>query len=654
MELLLILLSLVTWVSCTPPLSERKGEGGEPPAVDRAVTGMLTTATPLPRTLPYDTSTSDFYPFGPSAGDTANPKTDDGGSSRQSLPSGFRYFGSVYNYFWVNNNGLVSFEGQVSQFTPDPFPIRSFPIVAVFWGDIDTRRAGEVYWRQTTSDSSLITRVSQDILANYPDIPSFRARWVLVATYYDVTYYGGSSSTNRQSFQAVLATDGFQSFAIFKYGDILWTTGTASQGDRETGLGGIPAQAGFNAGDGSNYYIVPGSRSAEIVDIETRTNVGQPGTFMFRIDPFTIIPLGVVRLVGGSSEFEGRVEINRGGVWGTICDGNWGIQEAQVVCREIGHGGALAAFGSAHYGQGNGTIWLNNVDCTGNEDSLSTCPLLSNVTNTCTHANDAGVQCRDLDNCKSNPCQNGGTCLDRVDDFVCNCEFPYGGKLCDIDNTSTLVPPTTAVPVIIGAFISGMTCDGWTFFLVQNDCSSIYYVCSPGQDAPILMHCPASLVFNKDLGVCDWPDYVPYCSCQSGMAGASCQINLDDCSPNPCQNGGLCQDLVGDFVCHCLPSYHGKTCEIYVSPCDSGPCQNGGVCSATGGTFTCSCQPGWNGATCAMDIDECSPNPCQNGGVCQDLVADFSCSCPAPYEGKNCEISRLVSCCLFVDNYRFR
>ncbi|XP_078676183.1 uncharacterized protein LOC144913379 isoform X4 [Branchiostoma floridae x Branchiostoma belcheri] len=205
-------------------------------------------------------------------------------------------------------------------------------------------------------------------------------------------------------------------------------------------------------------------------------------------------------------------------------------------------------------------------------------------------------------------------------------------------DTSTLVPPTTAVPVIIGAFISGMTCDGWTFFLVQNDCSSIYYVCSPGQDAPILMHCPASLVFNKDLGVCDWRDHVPYCSCQNGLASASCQINLDDCSPNPCQNGGLCQDLVGDFVCHCLPSYHGKTCEIYVDPCDSGPCQNGGVCSASGGTFTCSCQPGWNGATCAMDIDECNPNPCQNGGVCQDLVADFSCSCPAPYEGKTCEI----------------
>ncbi|CAH1253505.1 NOTCH2 [Branchiostoma lanceolatum] len=205
-------------------------------------------------------------------------------------------------------------------------------------------------------------------------------------------------------------------------------------------------------------------------------------------------------------------------------------------------------------------------------------------------------------------------------------------------------PSATAVPVIIGTFVSGIKCDGWTFFLVPDGCSSIYYVCSPGQDDPILMHCPANLVFNKDLGVCDWPDHVPYCSCQSGLGGASCQINLDDCSPNPCQNGGFCQNLVGDFVCYCLPSYQGKTCETYVDPCSSGPCQNGGVCSASGDEFTCSCQPGWNGTMCEMEIDECSPNPCQNGGVCQDLVADFSCSCPAPYEGNMCEIYDLDEC----------
>ncbi|CAH1253501.1 SNED1 [Branchiostoma lanceolatum] len=565
--------------------------------------------------------TSSFYPFGPSAGDTANPKIDDGGSSELSISfsAGFRYFGSVYRNFWVNNNGLVSFRGQVSQFTPSPFPIQSFPTVAVFWGDVDTREAGEVYWRQTTSDQTLITRVSRDILANYPDIPSFRATWVLVTTYYDVTYYGGSPSTNRQSFQAVLATDGTFSFAIFNYGDILWTTGTASEGDRETGLGGIPAQAGFNAGDGTNYYTVPGSRSAEIVDIETRTNVGQPGTFMFRIDPFTIIPLGTVRLVGGNSEFEGRVEINRGGVWGTICDGNWGIQEAQVVCREIGHGGAVAAYGSAHYGQGSGTIWLNNVNCARNEDSISTCPLLSDVTNTCTHASNAGVQCRDLDDCRPNPCQNGGTCLDQVDDFVCLCRHPYEGKSCDVNTAD------------------------------------------PCQSGPC-----------ENGGVCSSSGGRFTCSCQPGWEGTTCQINIDECASTPCKNGGTCTDGINLYTCTCPTGWKGTECQNftcegrafskYQNPDDCKTyyeCLDGfpdyvlQLCAPQYTVFseaTMKCE--WPKDVEGCDITYVCSTPCENGGSCS---GPDECTCSEGFGGPAChhDLSAPFSSTLTCDGSTF-
>ncbi|XP_066271692.1 uncharacterized protein [Branchiostoma lanceolatum] len=142
--------------------------------------------------------TAGFYPFGQSAGDAVNPKADDGGSEKQTsaYTGGFPYFGNVYRDFWVNNNGVVSFEGEVTIFTPSPFPIQSFPIVAVFWADVDNRRAGEVYWRQTTTDQALLAQVSQDILANHPGITSFQAGCVLVATYHDVTYYGGSANTS--------------------------------------------------------------------------------------------------------------------------------------------------------------------------------------------------------------------------------------------------------------------------------------------------------------------------------------------------------------------------------------------------------------------------------------------------------------------------
>lgn len=43
-----------------------------------------------------------------------------------------------------------------------------------------------------------------------------------------------------------------------------------------------------------------------------------------------------IRLVGGSSPLEGRVELCLGGVWGTITDDSWDTNDAKVVCKELG------------------------------------------------------------------------------------------------------------------------------------------------------------------------------------------------------------------------------------------------------------------------------------------------------------------------------
>ena len=107
------------------------------------------------------------------------------------------------------------------------------------------------------------------------------------------------------------------------------------------------------------------------------------------------LSLGIaVRLIGGNSYNEGRVEVNYNGQWGTVCDGGWDDIDAGVVCRQLGFGSSGTAIGSSVFGQGSGSIWLDSVMCTGSESKLSECGHLGiGVTSNCDHFNDASVTC---------------------------------------------------------------------------------------------------------------------------------------------------------------------------------------------------------------------------------------------------------------------
>lgn len=101
---------------------------------------------------------------------------------------------------------------------------------------------------------------------------------------------------------------------------------------------------------------------------------------------------GNVRLVGGSSANEGRVEICFNSTWGTVCDNYWDNIDAEVVCQQLGYSFRNAeAFINASFGQGSGFIHLDNVRCTGTELLLLSCNYTSNQN--CNHFKDAGVRC---------------------------------------------------------------------------------------------------------------------------------------------------------------------------------------------------------------------------------------------------------------------
>ena len=100
-----------------------------------------------------------------------------------------------------------------------------------------------------------------------------------------------------------------------------------------------------------------------------------------------------VRLVGGSNDAEGRVEVMYDGSWGTICDSWWDLRDARVVCRIAGFDGALDAPRSARFGQGSSRVLLTHVSCDGTEDNLADCAHAEIGRYTCSHSRDAGAVC---------------------------------------------------------------------------------------------------------------------------------------------------------------------------------------------------------------------------------------------------------------------
>ena len=87
------------------------------------------------------------------------------------------------------------------------------------------------------------------------------------------------------------------------------------------------------------------------------------------------------------------MEVYHNGEWGTMCDDGWDLNDAQVVCNQLGFNGVAVVRDGAFYGQGNGTIWLNNLNCNGTELIIENCLHSGWGVENCSHSEDAGVEC---------------------------------------------------------------------------------------------------------------------------------------------------------------------------------------------------------------------------------------------------------------------
>ncbi|XP_071497251.1 uncharacterized protein [Diadema antillarum] len=277
-------------------------------------------------------------------------------------------------------------------------------------------------------------------------------------------------------------------------------------------------------------------------------------------------------------------------------------------------------------------------------------------------------ECTDANECVSEPCQNGATCVDLVDSFRCNCAPGFEGVTCevDIDECALLQPCQrggTCIDQINGYScscpigLSGDNCETVTI-LCDNYClnngscipstTDMECQCVDGYHGPrcefATRPCFPSPCLND--GDCrEMPGEVPdfRCDCAPGFSGVDCSRNINECNSQPCRNGGMCVDEVNDFSCICTPGYTGPECGVDVDLCIDHSCENSGTCFDLGDAYECLCPPGYAGELCEREKNACDDEPCQNGGVCslgEDPGQDYSCECQFGFIGRNCEVNR--------------
>ena len=99
---------------------------------------------------------------------------------------------------------------------------------------------------------------------------------------------------------------------------------------------------------------------------------------------------------------------------------------------------------------------------------------------------------------------------------------------------------------------------------------------------------------------------------------------------------GVCINSIGSYKCRCLTEYTGLRCEVKIDHCLSEPCQNNATCEDRFGGFACDCdQTGFSGPMCAVNVDECEVNShkCTSGSTCVDSLGSYSCLCAEGFTG---------------------
>lgn len=528
------------------------------------------------------------------------------------FPLGLNFFGATHTAVFVNNNGNVTFTGPVGAYTPTPFPIAAQPMIAAWWGDVDTRVA-------LGGGQNLV----------YYDVRPGR----FTATYYNVGYYN-SHTVPLNAFQIILtdasAVGAAGDFDVeFRYNMCNWLYGDLSAL--------TPAQAGFDAGDGANYFELPGSRTPLILTYCTTSNVGITGVWRFQIHSGRVGVCGnTVREMGEGCDdgntapgdgCSARCSIElppgspctddtdcRSGFCtdGVCCNARCGGQ--CEACNLVASVGLCLPVVGPPIGLGRGSCIGTGTTCGGACNGI--------LRAACTYPSSA-TSCDDGAFCTAgDACNGGGACI------------PGGPRSCDDGVSCTTDSCNESIDMCTSMLSGGCSIGGACIAAGALDPTNACRACQPGVSTSA--YTPLSIGTSCDDGLfctaVDTCDGAGACggtarSCDDGVTCTTdtCNEATDACTSTvgaTCVIGGVCfADGLRDPANPCMACQAAIDSTAYTPLASGTTCDDGEFCTETD---TCdgagACDPG--GARTCDDSLSCTDDACDEAGdACTSTLA---------------------------------